>query len=276
VTLLGDIKRIFESKEADKLPTIEILNAMVAIEDDRPWAAWWLDDLRRDQPQKPASRLARLLKPYGIKAHVIRIDDETPRGYERADFLEAWKRNLPNPSASLPEAATSATSATHHRGNVAAVAAVAPFQGERQKELDAMSDAEFEAWFGKTKAVYPGEWIRLRPDETDPDWLSTLRQALAEPCEVCGDQMGNEPYLWFHRTRHVARCRDCQESDWWADGYEIDGWGMPSCWSWRHTREERIAERDRNTRQKLAKLERRVQEQRRNQAEKAEAKTLML
>jgi hypothetical protein len=49
VKLLADIKGIFDSKGADKLHTIDILNALVAIEDDRPWAVWWLDDLKHDK-----------------------------------------------------------------------------------------------------------------------------------------------------------------------------------------------------------------------------------
>ena len=47
--------------------------------------------------------------------------------FHRSDFEEAWKRYLPSTSE---KAATSATSATHDRGNVAAVAAVAPSKEE--------------------------------------------------------------------------------------------------------------------------------------------------
>jgi hypothetical protein len=36
--------------------------------------------------------LARLLKPYGIKPKVVRLGAQTPRGYERKDFAETWRR----------------------------------------------------------------------------------------------------------------------------------------------------------------------------------------
>jgi len=51
----------------------------------------------------------------------------TPKGFHRSDFEEAWKRYLPSASE---KAATVATSATHDRGNVAAVADVAVSQTE--------------------------------------------------------------------------------------------------------------------------------------------------
>jgi hypothetical protein len=114
VKLLADIKGIFDSKGANKLHTIDILNALVAIEDDRPWAAWWLDDLKHDKPEKPASRLAKLLKPYGtkqrpLKARPIRLSDKVARGYEIDDFKHAFERYLPPPG----KAVTSVTSVTY-------------------------------------------------------------------------------------------------------------------------------------------------------------------
>jgi Protein of unknown function (DUF3631) len=129
IKLLIDLKRIFDGTDADgiattdKLPTIDILNRLVAIEDDRPWAAWWLDDLKHDKPQKPATRLAKLLKPYHapdgkrIKPRSIKLDDDTVlRGYYKEDFTAAWERFLPCPG----KAATSATSATCEGKRVAA------------------------------------------------------------------------------------------------------------------------------------------------------------
>jgi len=98
--------------------------------------------------------------------------------------------------------------------------------------------------WNRGKWVYLDDWIRLYPDEKYPHWRSAYAEAASKGCEVCGKSMREEPYLWFHRTRHVARCPHCQEAEWWADGYEIDEFGYPSSWLGEDaTREERIAER---------------------------------
>jgi len=106
--------------------------------------------------------------------------------------------------------------------------------------------AEYDARSNASKTIYPGDWIRLCPDESYPHWRSAREQAANNDCEVCGESLAAEPYLWCHRTSQVARCPDCQETEWWADGYEIDEFGNPSCWDSNHTREERIAERERH------------------------------
>lgn len=67
----------------DRLPTSELLRGLKDIPES-PWGTWnrghGLDD----------RGLARLLKPYGIRAKTIRSGSATPRGYERAAFLAAW------------------------------------------------------------------------------------------------------------------------------------------------------------------------------------------
>ena len=98
----------------------------------------------------------------------------------------------------------------------------------------------------RARRFYPGDWIRLYPDESYPHWRSAREQAANNDCEVCGESLAAEPYLWCQGTSQVARCPDCQETEWWADGYEIDEFGNPSCWDSNHTREERIAERERH------------------------------
>lgn len=113
--LLADIKIVFDkSGGANKLPTIALLNALVGIEDDRPWAAFWLDDLKHDKSQKPAQRLATLLARYDIKPRTIKLTNgKTVKGYHRSDFLEAWKRHLPEPRREI--AVTPVTAVTHER-----------------------------------------------------------------------------------------------------------------------------------------------------------------
>jgi hypothetical protein len=128
VKLLSDIKAVFDSTVADRLPTEQILEELVEIEDS-PWAIWWQDDLKNQKVAKVAAKLARMLKAYKrsdgerLKPRTIRIGDETPKGFHRSDFEQAWSRYLPPPCET---AATSATTATHNTTDVAAVADVAP------------------------------------------------------------------------------------------------------------------------------------------------------
>jgi putative DNA primase/helicase len=121
VKLMADVKGIFDSRGADKLFTIDILHELVEIE-DRPWAVWWFDDLKHEKSQKPASRLARMLKPYGtkkspIKSHTIWIGDESAKGYEVGDFKQAFDRYLPCPE----KAVIAVTAVTHEGKNVTAL-----------------------------------------------------------------------------------------------------------------------------------------------------------
>lgn len=97
VRLLADIRFVLP-ESGDSISSADLLSALMQIEES-PWG-----DLRG----KPldARRLASLLKPYGIRPHTFRIDDKTPKGYQKIDFRDAWNRYLPV-DASLP--ATSAT-----------------------------------------------------------------------------------------------------------------------------------------------------------------------
>ncbi|MCH7810781.1 MAG: DUF3631 domain-containing protein, partial [Chloroflexi bacterium] len=105
ILLLRDVKAIFDNRDTDRLPSADIVSALLA-DEGAPWG-----DLRGKELD--VRRLARLLKRYKIKPHVIRIGDETPRGYDAADFTDAWNRYLE-------------ISATPDRNDVADVADVAP------------------------------------------------------------------------------------------------------------------------------------------------------
>jgi hypothetical protein len=95
VQLLSDIHTIFEETGVDKLPTAEMLERLVAIEDDKPWPLWWAKDVGLGNLKGPAARLARLLKPYKIQPHTIKLSDgSTAKGYHRGDFEEPWRRYL--------------------------------------------------------------------------------------------------------------------------------------------------------------------------------------
>ena len=100
VLLLRDVREAFDQYLADRLPTLNVLLALKAIEES-PWAEWsrgtGLD----------ARSFARLLKPFRISPHNIRFEEKVTKGYERADFEDAWATFLPpQPSATTLQGAS--------------------------------------------------------------------------------------------------------------------------------------------------------------------------
>jgi hypothetical protein len=87
IRLLADCKTVFG--EADVTFTHIVLKAL----HDLPEAPW------NDLKGKPLNDrgLALRLRQYGIKSKQVRIGDITLKGYERADFIDVWKRYLPSP-----------------------------------------------------------------------------------------------------------------------------------------------------------------------------------
>jgi hypothetical protein len=99
--LLADIRTCFG--DADRITTSDLLDKLLA-DDEAPWG-----DLRgkRLDPRK----LAEMLRDYGIRSSTIRMPSgQTPKGYKREAFHDAWKRYLPMFTAGT----TSATSDTNH------------------------------------------------------------------------------------------------------------------------------------------------------------------
>ena len=90
--LFADIRSIFAERAADRLASVELVEALVAIE-GRPWAEW--------KSGKPitANGLARLLAPFRIAPATIRTGDRTAKGYQFAQFEDAFARySRPEPS----------------------------------------------------------------------------------------------------------------------------------------------------------------------------------
>ncbi len=88
VQLLADIRGLFDEKNTDRLPS-EYIEGELRKMEDRPWPGYskgW-----------PISKhqIARLLAPFGIKPKQFWLDQNTKRGYERADFEDAFSRYLP-------------------------------------------------------------------------------------------------------------------------------------------------------------------------------------
>ena len=123
VELLAAIKDIFTTKSVmEQMFTVELLAALVD-RDGEPWAEWWGPDLEREPPrtQGPATKLASLLRPFGITSGTIRAGDVTGKGYKIGDFADVFERYLPGPP--LPQVVTpsqymgdkgSAASASRH------------------------------------------------------------------------------------------------------------------------------------------------------------------
>lgn len=80
--LLADLYDLWG--DAPHYPTAYLRERLLKLE-EAPWGDWYGRELTsRD--------LAKLLKPYGIKAKVIRTATGTPRGYTRSDLADAWAR----------------------------------------------------------------------------------------------------------------------------------------------------------------------------------------
>jgi Protein of unknown function (DUF3631) len=96
--LLSDIRAIFFERTVDRLPSEALVAHLNALK-DRPWST-----IRRGRELDP-SRLAWMLKPFGIIPGAIRLDTgKTPKGYFRTAFNDAFDRYLPSEPATPPQA----------------------------------------------------------------------------------------------------------------------------------------------------------------------------
>lgn len=87
VTLLADVRDVFDSRRVDRLTSQEICDDLHEIEES-PLAQWY------GKPLTPRD-LAQVLKRYEIEPKPFRFGEQTLRGYERVWFVDAWARHLP-------------------------------------------------------------------------------------------------------------------------------------------------------------------------------------
>ena len=98
--LLADIKDVFDGTTATKISTADLLTKLVA-DDEKSWATY-----NRGKPITPR-QLAKQLDAYGIKSKTVRMGpSSTPKGYELAQFDDAFKRYLKPPKAELAAGAS--------------------------------------------------------------------------------------------------------------------------------------------------------------------------
>jgi hypothetical protein len=85
VLLLRDVKKVFDDKGADRLPTEDILSSLNKIPES-PWPS-----IRKGEPIDDRG-LALRLRKYGIGSKALRDGEIVFKGYSRAQFTDAWKR----------------------------------------------------------------------------------------------------------------------------------------------------------------------------------------
>lgn len=95
-SLLGDIRDIFHAKKCAKISSADLIEALITIAD----AGW--STYNRGRALTPR-QVANFLKPYGIIPKTVRLDSSTPKGYDRAQFEDAFKRYLPELAIPEPE-----------------------------------------------------------------------------------------------------------------------------------------------------------------------------
>ena len=89
IALLADIRALFDEKATDRFSSKALCEALAEME-GRPWGeyGWAQKNITQNQ-------LARLLNPFVIASHSIRLaDGTTPKGYECKDFADAFTRYL--------------------------------------------------------------------------------------------------------------------------------------------------------------------------------------
>lgn len=117
VRLLADVRAVFQEEKVFTDDLLERLNGL----DEAPWGEL------RGKPLDSRG-LARRLRPYAVRPKQVRIGEATRKGYERADFADAWSRYLALP-ANTETSETTDTAA----GGVTDVSPVSLFPtGERE------------------------------------------------------------------------------------------------------------------------------------------------
>lgn len=145
--LLAAIQKAFG--ESDRITTIDLLGTINA-DDELPFGGW------RDGKGLDGRRLARHLKPYGIRPRTIRIGDHTEKGYLKESLTEAWERWLPTcTEPSQPSQASGAvTQAPHDQADVTDVTAVTDKSpGNGTVTANATEEAELERIAAKVGAI---------------------------------------------------------------------------------------------------------------------------
>jgi putative DNA primase/helicase len=88
VMMLGDLAEIFAGRRVDRIASSELVGDLLMLE-ERPWAEW-----RHGRPIT-AQSVAKLLKPFGVKVHVLKLNGAPARVYLRTEIEAAAARYTP-------------------------------------------------------------------------------------------------------------------------------------------------------------------------------------
>ena len=88
VELLQDIQKIFIEKNITEISTKDLIEALCEDEESR----WVTHNFKGNDKRITARQISRILKEYKIKSKNVRFGQEVPKGYEKTQFEDAWKR----------------------------------------------------------------------------------------------------------------------------------------------------------------------------------------
>jgi hypothetical protein len=89
--LLEDVRSVFTAKGVDKLPSAELVEALLAMK-DRPWP-----ELGRAAKPITQNKLAGLLKDFGIRPCNVWVGATPLKGYCHGEFADVFARYLSDP-----------------------------------------------------------------------------------------------------------------------------------------------------------------------------------
>ncbi|WP_431299183.1 DUF3631 domain-containing protein [Tabrizicola sp. BL-A-41-H6] len=88
VMMLRDLAEMFASRRVDRIASSELVGDLLLLE-ERPWAEW-----RHGRPVT-AQSVAKLLKPFGVKVRVLKLNGAAARVYLRTEIEAAAARYTP-------------------------------------------------------------------------------------------------------------------------------------------------------------------------------------
>lgn len=107
IRLLADIREIFAQRDVERLATSELIDELRREQfAESGWEDW------RGAGLKPVG-LASLLRPFGIRARQMKLGGVKVRGFERAQFSDAFLRYLPSATPATRYPGTDTMDADH-------------------------------------------------------------------------------------------------------------------------------------------------------------------